>query len=46
MAQEEYGSCIAASGMSAEQARIMAMLCLTQSKSMDDWKVHFTQTGL
>lgn len=46
MAQEEYGSCIAASGMSAEQARIMAMLCLTQSKSMDDWKVHFTQIGL
>ena len=46
MAQEEYGNCIAASDMSAEQARIMAMLCLTQSKSMDDWKVHFTQTGL
>lgn len=46
MAQEEYGNCIAASDMSAEQARIMAILCLTQSKSMDDWKVHFTQTGL
>ncbi len=46
MAQEEYDSCIAASNMSAEQARIMSMLCLTHSKNISDWKVYFTHKSL
>lgn len=43
---DEYNNCIASYGISAEQARIMAMLCLTQGKNISDWKVHFTQASL
>lgn len=43
---DEYNNCIVSYGISAEQARIMAMLCLTQGKNISDWKVHFTQASL
>lgn len=46
MAQERFDSCIATSNMSAEQARIMSMLCITHSKNINDWKVYFTHKSL
>ncbi len=46
MAQERFDSCIATSNMSAEQARIMSMLCITHSKNISDWKVYFTHKSL
>lgn len=44
--QQEYNKCIITSGMTAEQARIMTMLCLTQSKNISDWRIHFTETSI
>lgn len=43
---DAHNNCIASYGMSAEEARIMAMLCLTQGKNINDWRVHFTQVDL
>lgn len=43
---DTHNNCIASYGMSAEEARIMAMLCLTQGKNINDWRVHFTQVDL
>lgn len=43
---DAHNNCIASYGMSAEEARIMAMLCLTQGKNINDWRVHFTQVNL
>lgn len=43
---DAHSNCIASYGMSAEEARIMAMLCLTQGKNINDWRVHFTQVNL
>ena len=44
--KQEYNKCIITSGMTAEQARIMTMLCLTQSKNISDWRIHFTETSI
>ena len=42
---DTHNNCIASYGMSAEEARIMAMLCLTQGKNINDWRVHFYTGG-